>query len=77
MGNNQTSGIHKRERTGDGRNRLVSGGFPPVSGGPNLGVSPNTMTHNHNRTTTDDGCPVQVCVFELKAKTILLWIICR
>uniref|UniRef100_A0A7E4WB85 5'-AMP-activated protein kinase subunit beta-1 n=1 Tax=Panagrellus redivivus TaxID=6233 RepID=A0A7E4WB85_PANRE len=62
MGNNQGGGLHKRERTGEGRNRLASGGFPINSApGASIGTPAASTTPNHHRTaTSDDGCPVQL-----------------
>ena len=65
MGNQGSSGLHKRERTGD-RSRLASSGFsnaPPGSSQAQSILSPgaDSRATNHHRTaTSDDGCPVQV-----------------
>ena len=61
MGNNQAGGVHKRERTGEGRGRAVSVGYAPGAGNTLSTGSGGSSNPNHHRTTTgDDGCPVQV-----------------
>lgn len=68
MGNNQ-GGIHKRERALDGQQRGRQWATGSVAGGS--GVSGNIMSGGG---TTEDGCPVQVCIYISFVKLFLEWI---
>lgn len=56
MGNNQ-GGLHKRERALDGHQRSRQWAISSAPGGS--GASGNMMSGSG---TTEDGCPVQVCI---------------
>lgn len=55
MGNNQ-GGLHKRERASDGQQRSRQWTAGSIAGG--------TIASGHimSGVTTEDGCPVQVCI---------------